>query len=71
MHAGTAQLHQQAIFRPTPGWGRPETPIGRLYLASASAHPGGGVHGGPGTNAARVAVVHDAARRFTSAGGRG
>jgi phytoene dehydrogenase-like protein len=56
MHAGTAQLHQQAIFRPTPGFGRPETPIARLYLASASAHPGGGVHGGPGANAARVAL---------------
>jgi phytoene dehydrogenase-like protein len=56
MHAGTAQLHQQAIFRPIPGAGRPETPIARLYLASASAHPGGGVHGGPGANAARVAL---------------
>jgi hypothetical protein len=44
------------VFRPTPGTGRPETPIERLYLASASAHPGGGVHGGPGANAARAAL---------------
>jgi phytoene dehydrogenase-like protein len=58
MHGGTAQLHQQAILRPTPGWGRPETPVRRLYLASASAHPGGGVHGGPGAAAARVALAH-------------
>jgi phytoene dehydrogenase-like protein len=58
MHGGTAQLHQQAIFRPTPGWGRPETPVRRLYLASASAHPGGGVHGGPGAAAARAALAH-------------
>ncbi|RCH67743.1 NAD(P)/FAD-dependent oxidoreductase [Streptomyces sp. SDr-06] len=53
---GTAALHQQAIFRPVPGTGRPETPIKRLYLASAAAHPGGGVHGAPGANAARAAL---------------
>jgi phytoene dehydrogenase-like protein len=56
MHGGTAQLQQQAIFRPAPGWGRPETPVAGLYLGSASAHPGGGVHGGPGANAARAAL---------------
>jgi phytoene dehydrogenase-like protein len=66
INGGTAQAHQQLIFRPTPGHlGRPETPIGGLYLASASAHPGGGVHGGPGANAARVAVAHRRARRAT------
>ncbi|MCX5174547.1 NAD(P)/FAD-dependent oxidoreductase [Streptomyces virginiae] len=53
---GTAALHQQAIFRPTPGTGRPETPVKGLYLASAAAHPGGGVHGAPGANAARAAL---------------
>ncbi len=56
---GTAELHQQLVFRPFPGLGRPETPIRSLFLASASAHPGGGVHGGPGANAARAAVLHD------------
>jgi phytoene dehydrogenase-like protein len=59
---GTAQLHQQLVFRPTPGRARPETPIKRLYLASASAHPGGGVHGACGANAARAALAHDHAR---------
>jgi phytoene dehydrogenase-like protein len=54
---GTAGIHQQLIFRPFPGLGRAETPIDRLYLASASAHPGGGVHGGPGSNAAKAALV--------------
>ena len=54
---GTAQLHQQLLFRPLPGAGRPETPIVGLYLASASAHPGGGVHGAPGANAARAALA--------------
>jgi phytoene dehydrogenase-like protein len=60
---GTAQLHQQAIFRPVSGWGRPETPVRRLYLASASAHPGGAVHGACGANAARAAILHHRLRR--------
>jgi phytoene dehydrogenase-like protein len=60
---GTAQLHQQLVLRPIPGLGRAETPIRRLYLASASAHPGGGVHGAPGANAARAALAHDRLRR--------
>ena len=50
------ELHQQLIFRPVPGLGRAETPIDGVYLASASAHPGGGVHGGPGANAALAAI---------------
>ena len=62
---GTAQIHQQLIFRPTLGLGRPETPIKRLFLASASAHPGGGVHGACGANAARAAILHDRLARAT------
>ncbi|HEX2272898.1 MAG TPA: NAD(P)/FAD-dependent oxidoreductase [Acidimicrobiales bacterium] len=57
VNAGTAHLHQQLVFRPVPGLARPETPVRALYLASASAHPGGGVHGAPGANAARAAVA--------------
>jgi phytoene dehydrogenase-like protein len=56
INAGTAAVHQQLVFRPTPGLGRPETPIPGLYLAGASAHPGGGVHGACGWNAARSAL---------------
>jgi phytoene dehydrogenase-like protein len=58
---GTAQLHQQLLFRPlgAAGKGRAETPVRGLYLASSSAHPGGGVHGACGANAARAAVAHD------------
>jgi phytoene dehydrogenase-like protein len=59
MHGGTMQLHQQAFFRPTYSLGRPETPVRGLYLASASVHPGGGVHGGPGSNAAQAALRWD------------
>ncbi|GEN79058.1 phytoene desaturase family protein [Actinotalea fermentans] len=59
VNGGTAALHQQLVFRPTPGLGRPETPVAGLYLASASAHPGGGVHGACGWNAARAALADD------------
>ncbi|WP_199516664.1 phytoene desaturase family protein [Nucisporomicrobium flavum] len=55
---GTTKLFQELIFRPVTGLGRAETPIRNLYLASAGAHPGGGVHGGPGGNAARAALLH-------------
>jgi phytoene dehydrogenase-like protein len=56
LNGGTAQLQQQLVFRPVPNLGRPETPIERLFLGSSSAHPGGGVHGGPGANAAAAAL---------------
>ena len=58
INGGTSQLHQELVFRPVPGLGRAETPVRGLYLGSASAHPGGGVHGAPGMNAARAAVAH-------------
>lgn len=56
INGGTAQLHQQLVLRPFPGLGRANTPIPGLFLASASAHPGGGVHGACGANAARAAL---------------
>lgn len=56
LNGGTAQLHQELVFRPIPGLGRPETPVAGLYLASASAYPSGGVHGACGANAARAAL---------------
>ncbi|QKW36533.1 NAD(P)/FAD-dependent oxidoreductase [Actinomadura sp. NAK00032] len=58
LNGGTALIHQQLVFRPVPGLGRAETPVAGLYLASASAHPGGGVHGACGANAARAALAH-------------
>ena len=76
VNGGTAALHQQLIFRPTPGLGRPETVIDGLYLASAGAHPGGGVHGACGANAAHAALrarttgrLALAATRLLSGGG--
>ena len=58
INGGTAQLHQELVFRPVPGTGRAETGVAGLYLGSSSAHPGGGVHGAAGMNAARAALAH-------------
>jgi phytoene dehydrogenase-like protein len=56
INGGTAQLHQQLVFRPLPGLGRAEMPVDGLYLAGSSAHPGGGVHGAAGHIAAQAAI---------------
>ncbi len=63
LNGGTSGLQQQLVFRPVPSLGRAETPVKGLYLGSASAHPGGGVHGACGSNAARAAIAHDRVRR--------
>jgi phytoene dehydrogenase-like protein len=57
---GTSQLFQQAVFRPVLGTGGPRTPVAGLYLGSAAAHPGGGVHGACGYLAARAALTDSA-----------
>lgn len=56
LNGGTGAIHQQLVFRPVAGRGGASTPVEGLYLASASAHPGGGVHGACGWNAARAAL---------------
>jgi phytoene dehydrogenase-like protein len=53
---GSSSLSQQLIFRPAFPYFRYRTPVRGLYLASASAHPGGGVHGACGFNAALQAL---------------
>jgi phytoene dehydrogenase-like protein len=62
LNGGTAQLQQQLIFRPSPGFGRAETPVRNVFLGSASAHPGGSVHGICGHNAANAALKSDGIR---------
>jgi phytoene dehydrogenase-like protein len=57
INGGSSALHHQLVMRPVAGLGRPGTPVDGLYLASASAHPGGGVHGACGWNAARAALA--------------
>jgi len=43
-------------LRPLPGWSSYRTPVSGLYLCGSSAHPGGGVTGAPGRNAAMVVL---------------
>lgn len=54
IYHGQMGLEQMLVMRPIPGWSRYETPIKNLYLCGAGAHPGGGVTGAPGYNAARL-----------------
>ena len=55
---GAILPHQMFSFRPVPGWSSYRTPVRGLYLCGAGAHPGGGVIGAPGHNAA-MAVLED------------
>lgn len=58
---GALHLDQIWSLRPAPGYADYRTPIERLYLCGAGAHPGGGVSGLPGRNAARE-VLRDVRR---------
>jgi phytoene dehydrogenase-like protein len=58
---GDLSLDQMFFMRPLPGWSRYRTPIGGLYLCGAGTHPGGGVTGAPGHNAAQ-AILRDIGR---------
>lgn len=49
---GAMPLNQLFSFRPVPGWADHRTPIRGLYLCGAASHPGGGVLGACGRNAA-------------------
>ncbi len=53
---GDLRLEQLFFMRPVPGWSQYRTPIDGLYLCGAGAHPGGGVTGAPGRNAAQQAL---------------
>ena len=55
---GSMSLHQLFSMRPVPGWSDYRTPISGLYLCGSAAHPGGGVMGASGQNAA-MAMIQD------------
>jgi phytoene dehydrogenase-like protein len=50
---GDLTLEQLFFMRPVAGWSQYRTPVAGLYLCGAGAHPGGGVTGAPGHNAAQ------------------
>jgi len=62
IHHGEMSVDQLFAFRPLIGWARYRTPIEGLYLCGAGTHPGGGVTGMPGANAARE-IAKDLKRR--------
>jgi phytoene dehydrogenase-like protein len=49
---GELTLEQLFFLRPAPGWAQYRTPIRNLYMCGSAAHPGGGIMGAPGRNAA-------------------
>lgn len=53
IHHGEQALDQFFTFRPLIGWAQYRTPLRRLYLCGAGTHPGGGLTGLAGANAAR------------------
>ncbi len=55
---GAMSLNKLFMFRPAPGYANYRTPVEHLYLCGAAAHPGGGVMGAAGWNAAREMLKH-------------
>ncbi len=53
IYHGEMTLDQGLVLRPVPGWSQYRTPVEGLYLCGSGAHPGGGVTGAPGHNAAK------------------
>ena len=49
---GELTLEQLFFLRPAPGWAQYRTPIRSLYMCGSATHPGGGIMGAPGRNAA-------------------
>ena len=49
---GELTLEQLFFLRPAPGWAQYRTPVRQLYMCGSATHPGGGIMGAPGRNAA-------------------
>ena len=61
---GEMTLDQLFCMRPVAGWAQYRTPIRGLYLCGSGAHPGGGVMGAPGHNAAQAVLADWRQRRL-------
>jgi phytoene dehydrogenase-like protein len=55
---GELTLEQLFFLRPAPGWAQYETPIRNLWMCGSATHPGGGIMGAPGRNAAQRILGH-------------
>ena len=66
IHHGEQSLDQFFTFRPLIGWAQYRTPIKGLYLCGSGTHPGGGLTGGSGANAAREIVRDFKSKRLGS-----
>ena len=60
---GELTLEQLFFLRPAPGWAQYRTPIRNLYMCGSATHPGGGIMGAPGRNAAMRVVKEAGGRR--------
>jgi phytoene dehydrogenase-like protein len=60
---GELTLEQLFFLRPAPGWAQYRTPIKNLYMCGSATHPGGGIMGAPGRNAAQRILKDTGGRR--------
>jgi phytoene dehydrogenase-like protein len=62
---GELTMDQLLFNRPIPGYAQYRSPVKGLYMCGSSTHPGGGVMGAPGANAART-VLGDMGRKVAA-----
>src|SRR5258706_1193122 len=55
-------LEQLFFLRPAPGWAQYKTPVSGLYMCGSATHPGGGIMGAPGRNAA-LRIIKDTSKK--------
>jgi phytoene dehydrogenase-like protein len=67
---GELTLEQLFFLRPVPGWAQYRTPVRNLYMCGSATHPGGGIMGAPGRNAAGVMMRDSGGRRKEEEGRR-